>query len=101
MKIEELIASGPSPRCRVRAAVMRNYRQIEVARSLGWTWAEIAESIGLPPDRWRGVIRAFKKLPGDFPGGRVPPGLQGGQYSEPAARQVNPETRAKHIKIDL
>ena len=99
MNIKELIDAGPSPRYRLRAIAVQYYREIEAARRLPRTWPEIATALGLPPERWPGLARAYRKVAQDF--GGAPPCAD--VQANPSIVQ-KPDAKAvvsKNLKIDI
>ena len=97
MNIKELIDAGPSPRYRLRAIAVQYYREIEAARRLPRTWPEIATALGLPPERWPGLARAYRKVGRDY-GGSPPRAVEQNAPENPGMVKVS---GGKNIRIDL
>ena len=92
-----LMRRGPTPRYRIRALVLAQWSEIEAARRLPCTWAEIAVALGLREDQWRSVYRAYHKIRHDY-GGPPPTGLGRHAMENPAEAMKG---SSKNIKIDL
>jgi hypothetical protein len=100
-RLRALVRQGCSRRYRVRALVLENFAEIEVARKLPIVWPEISEALGLPASRWQSVQRAFERVKLDY-GGNPPAAVRQGE--KPAAvqpAQVIQKPSGKNLKIEL
>ena len=89
-KLDALIAQGPNRRYRVAAVVLGRQDAIAEARRLLWDWRTITAALGLPPEDWRAVARAYGKAQ-----------QRGSQTKVGASGHVEASPVGKNIKIDL
>lgn len=97
--LDALLRRGPTPRYAIRAKVLAHWAEIEAARLLPCTWAEIAAAMGLREDQWRSVWRAYHKISKDY-GGPPPKPDAGLRPSEKAGGKAM-VTNGKNIKLDV
>jgi len=77
----EEMAAAPCPDRGYRSVALANYTQIVQARQNLWTWAEIADSLGLQ-GKERALGQAFSRVRKQVEAGKLkPPSTTGGRRS--------------------